>query len=133
MKKSNLGACLCLCGGVLAALWTSASMFRALHWPGGYWQMLIAACLTIVFACVVACWLGRSDSFAAIIAAKGKSAKNLRNTLIATSIVVICLSVGILFRVNHWPYGGAIVAYSSIVLAILFFLTGIFAYQVTKE
>ncbi len=133
MKKSNFGAYLCLCGGILAALLTSASMFRALHWPGGSWLMIIAACLTIVFACLAACWLGKSDSFAAIIAAKGNCAKNLRNTLIATSIVVICLSVGIIFRVNHWPYGGAIVAYSSIVLAILFFLTGIFAYQVTKK
>ena len=133
MKKSNFGACLCLCGGILAALWTSASMFRALHWLGGAWQMIIAACLTIVFACVVACWLGKSDSFAAIIAAKGNCAKNLRNTLIATSIVVICLSVGILFRVNHWAGEAMIIMVSCVILAILFLLTGIFAYQVTKK
>ena len=133
MKKSNFGPCLFLCGGILAALWVHGGFWRYLHWPSGVYQMLVAACLTIIFGCVLAVWLGKSDVFDGLIAAKGKCAVHLRNSLICLSAVGSILSIGVIFRLMHWPFGAQLIIWPSLIITILFILIGIFGYLTAKE
>ena len=133
MKKSNFGACLFLCGGILAALWIHGGFWRYFHWPSGVMQLLVAACLTVIFGCVLAVWLGKSGVFSDLIAAKGKVAAHLRNSLICLSAVGSVFSVGVIFRLMHWPGGAYLIIWPAIIITVLFILIGIFGYMVIKK
>ena len=133
MKKSDFGACLCLCGGILSALWLHGGFWRYLHWPGGVAQLFTAACLTIIFGCILAVWLGKSGIFDNLIAAKGKPAIHLRNSLICISVVSCFFSIGVIFRMMHWPGGAYLIIWPGALMAILFILSGIFGYLAIKK
>ena len=133
MKKSNYGALLCIFGSVTAALWVHGGMWRYLHWPGGYAQLITAACATIILGCVLAVWLSKSDVFDSIISTKGRSALHLRNSLICLSLVSGIFSLGVIFRLMHWPYGAQLIIWPCAIIAILFILIGVLGSKLAKK
>lgn len=133
MKKSNFAACLSLCGGFIAALWLHGGFWRYFHWPSGVLQMLVAAGLTIIFGCVLAVWLGNSGVFNDLIAKKGKCATHLRNSLICLSALSSILSVGVIFRIMHWPGGAQLIIWPGLIISILLILIGIFGFVTIKK
>ena len=133
MKQSNLKAWLCLCGGILVALWVNGGMWHCLHWPGGYAQLITDACLTIIFGCVLAVWLGKSNAFDSLIATRGKSALHLRNSLIGLSSASCFLSLSVIFRLMRWPFNAQLVILSCVTITILLILIGIWGYKLTKK
>lgn len=117
----------------MAALWVNGALWRFLHWPGGTARLLIVACLSVLYGCVLAVWLGRSDIFSGLIAAKGDYAVHLRRTLIALSVTGSVLSIGIGFRLMHWPGGAYLIFLPAMAMTILLILTGIFGYLTAKN
>lgn len=133
MKKCSFGACMSLCGGIVAALWVNGAAWRFLHWPGGCVQLLVAACLTVILGCMLAVWLGKSDVFNDMIAAKGSCAAHLRNSLICLSAVSCLLALGVIFRLMHWPGGAHLIVWPAIIISVLLILIGIFGYVIIKK
>ena len=133
MKKCNFGACMFLCGGIVAAIWVHGGFWRYLHWPSGVLQMQVAACLTIILGCVLAVWLGKSGVFNDLIAAKGSCAAHLRNSLICLSVVSCLLALGVIFRLMHWPGAAHLIIWPAIIISVLLILIGIFGYVIIKK
>ena len=133
MKKCNLFASLCLCGGIVAAFWLVSFLFRIMHFPGASWLLMIACLSTILVALVTVIGLPKADPFEALIARCGTLARNLRNTFLCINILLMIFSIGLIFRIMHWPFGYSIVFFSGLALMFSIILLGVFAYQVINK
>ena len=133
MKKCNLFASLCLCGGIVAAFWLVSFLFRIMHFPGASWLLMIACLSTILVALVTVIGLPKADPFEALIARCGTPARNLRNTFLCINILLMILSIGLIFCIMHWPFGHSIVFFSGLALMFSIILLGVFAYQVINK
>ncbi|UPT70791.1 MAG: hypothetical protein M0D53_17330 [Flavobacterium sp. JAD_PAG50586_2] len=114
MKKIMLAS-----GGFSAALLTLGILFKFMHWPGAL-MLLFCGILVLSFIFL---------PLSFVLRAKEKKEKKDKIVIGLGVLAAISLSLGVLFKVMHWPFANILCMVSLLIMILLFlpiyYLSGI--------
>ncbi|MCF6129456.1 hypothetical protein L1S35_07210 [Flavobacterium sp. AS60] len=114
MKKIML-----VSGGISTALLTLGILFKFMHWPG--------AMMFIFVGILVLSFIFLPLSF--VLRAKEKKESKDKIVIALGAIAAMCLSLGVLFKIMHWPFANLLCMISLLIMVFLFlpiyYLSGI--------